>query len=172
LVKDPTHFEAFLGSYGESNLDNGGETLRLEDRSGVLIQELRYNDKLPWPTAPDGSGYSLVHRSGDGTSPYHWRRSSEVGGTPGSAEARSDRALGHSPLHINDLGQLSFRYPTTSDDLLWSLQASPDLNAWHTVENNLKLISRNENNESGDTTLTWDIDKRLTFYRLHLTTRP
>ena len=172
LVKTPANFEAFLGSYGESNLDNGGETLRLVDRAGVLIQELRYNDKLPWPTEPDGSGYSLVYRSGNGTSPYHWRRSSEVGGSPGAAEFRADRYLSHNPLHINDLGQLSFRYPTMSDGLLWNLQASSDLNAWHAVENDLKLISRIEDEALEETILTWNMDKNLTFYRLLLTIQP
>ncbi len=172
LVKNPANFEAFLGSYGESNLDNSGETLRLVDRAGVLIQELRYNDKLPWPTEPDGSGYSLVYRSGNGTSPYHWRRSSEVGGSPGVAEFRADRDLSHNPLHINDLGQLSFRYPTMSDGLLWNLQASSDLNAWHAVENDLKLISRIEDEALEETILTWNMDKNLTFYRLLLTIQP
>ncbi|NIP95767.1 MAG: hypothetical protein GWO24_20940, partial [Akkermansiaceae bacterium] len=41
-------------------LDNDGETLKLEDASNSTIVEFRYNDALPWPTAPDGLGPSLV----------------------------------------------------------------------------------------------------------------
>ncbi|MDB4808557.1 lamin tail domain-containing protein [Verrucomicrobiales bacterium] len=172
LVKDPTNFEEFLGTYGESNLANSGETLRLEDRAGALIQEIRYNDKLPWPIETDGLGHSLVYRSGDGTSPYHWRSSTEIGGSPGIVELSSDRWVDDSPLNVNDLGQLSFRYPTTRDDLLWTLQVSTDLHAWHTVEEDLELISRFEDEASGDTIITWKPHTKLTFYRLHLRTQP
>ncbi|NCF90060.1 MAG: hypothetical protein GWQ05_03735 [Verrucomicrobiaceae bacterium] len=59
-----------------------------------------------------------------------------------------------------------------SDGLLWNLQASSDLNAWHAVENDLKLISRIEDEALEETILTWNMDKNLTFYRLLLTIQP
>ena len=172
IVKNPIGFEEVLGSYGDFNLANSGETLRLEDRAGALIQEIRYNDKLPWPTETDGLGYSLVYRSGDGTSPYHWRSSSEIGGSPGTAEISSDRWVGENPLQVDDLGQLSFRYPTTTDRLHWTLQASADLHSWHMIEEDLELVSRNKDEASGDTILTWEPDPSHTYYRLHLETYP
>ncbi|MFV2067450.1 MAG: CotH kinase family protein [Pirellulales bacterium] len=49
------------GEYGtgttDTRLDNGGETLRLEDATGTVIQEFRYDDA--WYPRTDGEGYSL-----------------------------------------------------------------------------------------------------------------
>ena len=59
-----------------------------------------------------------------------------------------------------------------SDGLLWNLQASSDLNAWQAVENDIKLISRIEDEALEETILTWNMDKNLTFYRLLLTIQP
>ena len=54
--------EIVLGDYA-GDLDNGGETIRLEmpigSNSWVIIDEVRYDDKLPWPGAADGGGKSL-----------------------------------------------------------------------------------------------------------------
>ena len=46
---------------GGNKLDNGGETIRLEDGVGAVIQEFAYNDSVNqgWPAAADGSGSSL-----------------------------------------------------------------------------------------------------------------
>ena len=41
-------------------LSNGGETLQLVNATGVIIDELTYDDGGDWPTAPDGNGNSLV----------------------------------------------------------------------------------------------------------------
>ena len=45
--------------YG-GKLSNGGEELIFTDASGTLIRSFTYDDSSPWPTAPDGGGYSLV----------------------------------------------------------------------------------------------------------------
>ncbi|MBE3096092.1 MAG: lamin tail domain-containing protein [Planctomycetes bacterium] len=61
-----------LGGYG-AYLDNGGETVRLSRPDEppleeptfspyLLVDEVQYDDKAPWPTGPDGGGLSL-HRS-------------------------------------------------------------------------------------------------------------
>ena len=40
--------------------DNGGETITLLGADGVrMLESLSYDDMAPWPTKPDGSGYSL-----------------------------------------------------------------------------------------------------------------
>ena len=41
-------------------LSNGGETLQLINATGVIVDEVTYDDGGDWPTAPDGNGNSLV----------------------------------------------------------------------------------------------------------------
>lgn len=86
LVGDETEFELVHGDLGglvvgrfSGNLANGGERVALVARDGQLIDEVIYGDELPWPTAADGPGYSLV-RTVRGT----WRRSVGISGNPGT----------------------------------------------------------------------------------------
>lgn len=66
-------------------LDNGGETLRLRDISGRIMDEITYGDKGEWPIPPDGSGATLSKLSADGgPEASDWTFSSAVGGTPGA----------------------------------------------------------------------------------------
>jgi hypothetical protein len=66
-------------------LSNGGETLRLRNNSGRLMDEMSYTDQEPWPLGPDGSGASLAKKDRfDASSPAaNWRASAQPGGTPG-----------------------------------------------------------------------------------------
>src|SRR5204862_4677537 len=73
-------------------LQDSGERLRLErpdspDTNGVpyiVVDEVRYNDKLPWPIGADGDGPSLQRRAPTdyGNEPTNWFAS---GITPGAA---------------------------------------------------------------------------------------
>ena len=47
----------------EFGLSGGGESISLFDISGVLIDQLEYDDALPWPIEPDGNGPTLELRS-------------------------------------------------------------------------------------------------------------
>lgn len=64
LCSDYTWFQARYGfpAYGEytGKLDNGGETIWLNDAAGNLIDEIEYDDEAPWATEADGSGPSLA----------------------------------------------------------------------------------------------------------------
>jgi hypothetical protein len=87
--------EAFARRYGmgitvageyTGRLDNGGERLRLEDASGGLIQEFRYEDA--WYASTDGQGHSLA--IADATADPQtwnaksaWQASDQPLGTPG-----------------------------------------------------------------------------------------
>ena len=69
VVEDAIAFEAAYGPglpiVGEfkGSLDNGGELIQLvrEDNNGMreAVNEVRYDDDLPWPIAADGTGPSL-----------------------------------------------------------------------------------------------------------------
>ncbi len=78
-----------LGVYTGS-LANGGETLTLSGANERTIQDLRFNDRAPWPEAADGEGFSLTRVSLDGSlSPddaTQWRASIAAAGTPGEIE--------------------------------------------------------------------------------------
>lgn len=71
-------------------LDNAGERLVLSFAGTVTIRDFTYDDVAPWPTAPDGSGPSLVLRNPN-SNPNHamgtnWMASSVIHGTPGADE--------------------------------------------------------------------------------------
>jgi len=40
-------------------LSSAGEIVRLYNQNGILVHSLFYNDELPWPTEPDGNGFTL-----------------------------------------------------------------------------------------------------------------
>ncbi|TWT35288.1 CotH protein [Posidoniimonas corsicana] len=84
---------AFSGS-----LSNSGETVTLRDANNNVLQSFTYSDVAPWPTSPDGGGYSLEYigpfdaDAADPTQvagdPYdnaaNWRASLLEGGSPGT----------------------------------------------------------------------------------------
>ncbi len=66
-------------------LKNSGESLRLYDPTGVLVDSVRYGDDPPWPREADGLGLTLelANPNWDNTNPLNWRGSLVRGGTPG-----------------------------------------------------------------------------------------
>lgn len=77
------------GEYTQ-NLSNDGETIILSDAAGEDIKNFTYNDKNPWPEAPDGDGLSLVLRNPrsnpDHNDPLNWRSNTVTNGAPGSSD--------------------------------------------------------------------------------------
>ncbi len=75
----------------KSNLNNGGETLTLENAALQPLLTVAYDNNLPWPLAPDGAGPSLTlsapRLNPPLTNPLAWRPSLITGGTPGTGEA-------------------------------------------------------------------------------------
>ncbi|MFT4549473.1 MAG: hypothetical protein ACI9MB_003447, partial [Verrucomicrobiales bacterium] len=98
IVKNQAAFESRYGTglpvMGEwdaaDKLNNGGENIKLSLGSGTGIIEFTYDDLTPWPTAPDGGGFSLTLNCPDQTLPADhsvpqaWRASRLSGGSPGS----------------------------------------------------------------------------------------
>lgn len=92
LVRNPEQFAAKYpgvridGTY-TNRLSNGGERLALVHAAGAAIADFVFDDAAPWPTAADGSGFSLVPRSLnpelDFNNPANWRASASPGGSPG-----------------------------------------------------------------------------------------
>ncbi len=76
----------YIGETG-FGLSGGGELIRLYNANLVLIDMVEYDDKSPWPTEPDGDGYtlSLIDPGYDNALPESWKASEEKYGTPGKA---------------------------------------------------------------------------------------
>jgi len=70
-------------------LSNDGERITLLDHAGDPIRVFTYNDQLPWPTAADGDGYSLVLQAPNSNPDVglNWIPSTAPHGTPGTHDA-------------------------------------------------------------------------------------
>jgi PKD repeat protein len=96
IARDPDALAAASGvdALGPftGRLDNGGEDLRLFNRSGREMAGFRYNDDGGWPVAPDGSGVSLAKLDPLSASgpPQNWTGSAQLGGTPGGPNFPTD----------------------------------------------------------------------------------
>ncbi|MCK4661112.1 MAG: lamin tail domain-containing protein, partial [Phycisphaerae bacterium] len=91
-----------VGSYS-GKLSNWGESIRLRKPDTpqppgppdysyvpyVLVDEVPYNHAAPWPTEPDGLGYSLerIVPTLIGYVPTNWMASEAVGGSPGTVNS-------------------------------------------------------------------------------------
>ena len=65
-------------------LSNGGETLRLRNRNGRIMDEINYSDSNGWPEGADGSGFSMVRMQADASAePAAWSVSRQPAGSPG-----------------------------------------------------------------------------------------
>ncbi len=91
-----------LGQYAQK-LGNGGETLTLVDASGVLIQQVTYDDTAPWPDRTDGIGSSLevIDPQGDYAQADNWQASSTFGGSPGLAPTTASREVAINEILAN-----------------------------------------------------------------------
>ncbi|MDB4456563.1 chitobiase/beta-hexosaminidase C-terminal domain-containing protein, partial [bacterium] len=96
LVKDP---EAFAVRYGNGvaiggeysgNLSNSDDFISLSLTGVGALHSLSYTDDEPWPTQPDGSGYSIIllgpSTNPDSALPENWGTHSNLGGGPGIAD--------------------------------------------------------------------------------------
>jgi hypothetical protein len=98
IVRDLAAFTAVYGAghpvagvfTNSSALNNGGESIKLEDADNGTIREFAYGDEPPWPAGTDGSGYSLVliapYANPDHSLTANWRSSTRPGGSPGGTD--------------------------------------------------------------------------------------
>lgn len=85
-------------------LANNGETIRLINNSGRVLNRVEYGSEGDWPVAPDGSGVSLaridpVRGTGD---VENWTWSDQAGGTPGAVNF-PQAVVGDRPLRFNEI---------------------------------------------------------------------
>ncbi len=99
IAADPPALAAATGYAGamgpwDGQADNGGELLELRNNAGRLMDAVDYDDREPWPVAPDGSGATLAKRDPEGSSEEaeNWTVGNPVGGTPGAPNREDPRA--------------------------------------------------------------------------------
>ncbi|MFT4550549.1 MAG: hypothetical protein ACI9MB_004526 [Verrucomicrobiales bacterium] len=176
---------AIVGEYQLSDsaqLANSGEEIALVDAGGTDIQRFTYDDKLPWPAAADGDGYSLVLIAPD-SSPDHnlsssWRLSTALNGNPAISDATTfsgdpfadddndgvaallEYALGTSDS-ISDSGislsggfRFSYSRNLASDDVTLELEVSTDLNMWTPIAGEFTFTGESPNGD-GTSTVIW-----------------
>ena len=66
-------------------LSGGGEAITLFDRDGNVVDAVEYDDSDPWPSEPDGDGYTLelIDPALDNSLASSWQASSQFNGTAG-----------------------------------------------------------------------------------------
>lgn len=101
------------------DLSNSGENLTLLAADGSTIRDFRYNDKLPWPTSPDGEGFSLVlvapNENPDHQLAASWRSSTTTGGNPATTDATLFTGDPNADLDSDGLNAL-LEYSLGTDD--------------------------------------------------------
>ena len=76
---------AVAGSWGDDQLSNGGERVKLSLGGGAPVIDFSYKDSDPWPIAADGDGRALEFAGeGEPSEAAQWRVS-VPGGSPGKA---------------------------------------------------------------------------------------
>lgn len=102
-----------------SRFNNGSDRIKLEDATNSTIREFTFDDEAPWPTGPDGGGFSLVLRNPAGNpdhnDPANWRESTWPGGNPGSSDAVFFTGNPNDDLDLDGLGAL-LEHATGSSD--------------------------------------------------------
>lgn len=113
LVADETTFRSrygnvpiIIGQWSSGALSNGGESIELRDPFTNVIHNFAYNDEVPWPLTPDGSGPSLeiIDSAGDYNDPLNWRASAFTDGSPGLPFATDEDGDGLSNVQESALG--------------------------------------------------------------------
>ncbi len=117
LVSNPAAFASkypgvrWDGVY-TTNFSNSGETVTLAHVTGTPIFSMDYGTRPPWPSAADGTGFSLVpvnpNLNPDPNNAINWRASAVIGGSPGADDPSSNipRVVINEALTHTDLPQL------------------------------------------------------------------
>lgn len=86
LAADAVVLQSELGvtamAWEDGSLSNGGETIKLFDAAGVVVDSVDYDDGSGWPVEADGDGASLVlcDFNSDNNDPANWQAASTATG--------------------------------------------------------------------------------------------
>lgn len=91
VCREAVNFNAFfpevtnIAGQMDFGLSGGGESIRLYDAAGTLVDSLTYDDAPPWPVEADGHGptLALINPDLDNALPASWQAANAYG-TPGA----------------------------------------------------------------------------------------
>ncbi|MFP6873740.1 MAG: CotH kinase family protein, partial [Verrucomicrobiales bacterium] len=178
------------GEFPSDKLDNAGENLKLSFGAGTAIHEFAYGDDTPWPSAPDGEGFSLVLINSDTLSnpadPSHWRASVAPGGSPNASDAITftnatdtlvSYTLGAYPAIKATLTPeggilISYNHILAADDAIIGIETSTNGTNWKTATSELVATSHNGDGTGHVTLQLTEIPvSRQQFIRLRISLR-
>jgi hypothetical protein len=139
LAKNSSQFSAkypgvpVFAQYGPgTSLNNAGETISLVDANNNPVFSVTYDDIAPWPFEADGAGNSLVPLNPNGftsaanaSNPAEWRKSTNLGGSPGQIDSVNIQAV-----YINELLTNPAAGQTDTVELYNPGPAVADLSDW------------------------------------------
>lgn len=131
IAAKPETIPGALGPFS-GRLSNSGETIRLRNQSGRIMDEVEYGVGGDWPVGPDGSGATLARiKAGAHSGPQYWSASAEIGGTPGRANFKEPGSQAESILLITLGEEWKYWDAGTPPPEGWT-QAGFDDAAWKT----------------------------------------
>jgi len=126
-----------FGEY-EGQLDNKGEQIKLVHATGDTIISVSYNDNAPWPTSPDGLGFSLVPAvktiAADWSDGTNWRASSMLNGSPNA----DDNAVEIQKILINEILTNTDAPQTDAIELYNPNNSEVNIGGWYLSDNRSK----------------------------------
>jgi hypothetical protein len=126
-----------FGEY-EGQLNNGGEGIRMVSAVGDTILSVKYNNKEPWPTAADGSGFSLVpavkNLGADWNDGTNWRASSAINGSPNA----DDSFISIPEIRINEIMTNTDSPQTDAVELYNPNNSDLNIGGWYLTDNRSK----------------------------------
>ncbi len=88
-------------------LNKAGDRIKLIDKNGLTVSNVRYLDRSPWPAAANGGGHALVIKDPDRRADdwRNWTVSSKPGGSPGSESGAANELSLSNPELVTQSGE-------------------------------------------------------------------
>lgn len=127
IAANPALLAGSIGPF-TGQLDNGGETIRLRNLNGRIMDEVSYDDEGEWPVGADGSGATLARRDAAAASGAEaWAASMQLGGTPGAQNFPANAPVVRT--HIATRSTWKYRDTDAAPAADWNASAYSDA-AW------------------------------------------
>jgi hypothetical protein len=125
-----------LGGVYAGHLNDAGDTIRLVQPEGDTVLEVAYGAGAPWPSTPDGLGFSLVPQdpnvNPDPNDSRNWRASATLGGSPGADDPPSLIP----PIKVNEVLTASLLPQVDVIELFNPTGRPADLGGWFLTDDN------------------------------------
>jgi hypothetical protein len=138
------------------SLSNGGEHVELQTSTNEIVISFTFYDTIPWPTEPDGDGYSLIsaetNPTGDPNNVEYWAVSKNLNGSPMANDENSIVTEINSVVLVDNPDFSVYPNPTSSAiNIDFSLQNDEKIEiGLYDLNGRLLQIVANEQLPAGD----------------------